>query len=155
MMLQIIDHLTLSIDHSDDDWDDGAANNGQPSMVNVQWNKLPIGLKESLIGVPVTMHMPVLCGVLPIAAAYADQVQIEYCDGNLQHLGLMSIIRGEQASNKSVVKNAVDVWKRQFDEEDALARKREEEWKERKKGRKANEKAPEDPKVLRSVVQHS
>ena len=113
---------------------------------------LPIGLKESLAGVPVTMHMPVLCGVLPIAAAYADQVQIQYCDGNLQHLGLMSIIRGEQASNKSVVKNAVDVWKRQFDEEDALARKREEEWKERKKGRKANEKAPEDPKVLIRMV---
>ena len=113
---------------------------------------LPIGLKESLVGVPETMHMPVLCGVLPIAAAYADQVQVEYCDGNLQHLGLMSIIRGEQASNKSVVKNAVDVWKRQFDEEDALARKREEEWKERKKGRKANEKAPEDPKVLIRMV---
>ena len=120
--------------------------------VKVNVKVLPIGLKESLTGVPVTMHMPVLCGVLPIAAAYADQVEVEYCDGNLQHLGLMSIIRGEQASNKSVVKNAVDVWKRQFDEEDALARKREEEWKERKKGRKANEKAPEDPKVLIRVV---
>ena len=113
---------------------------------------LPIGLRESLAGVPETMHMPVLCGVLPIAAAYADGVEVEYCDGNRQHLGLMSIIRGEQASNKSVVKNAVDIWKRQFDEEDALARKREEEWKERKKGRKANEKAPDDPKVLIRMV---
>jgi len=120
--------------------------------VKVNVKALPMGLKESLVGVPVSMHMPVLCGVLPIAAAYADQVQIQYCDGNLQHLGLMSIIRGEQASNKSVVKNAVDVWKRQFDEEDALARKREEEWKERKKGRKANEKAPEDPHVLIRMV---
>ena len=110
--------------------------------------KLPIGLKESLVGVPASMHMPVLCGVMPICGAYADQVEVEYCDGNYQHLGLMSIIHGEQASNKSVVKNAIDVWKRQFDEEDALARKREEEWKERKKGRKANEKAPEDPHVL-------
>ena len=88
---------------------------------------LPIGLRESLVGVPVSMHMPVLCGVMPICAAYADQVEVEYCDGNTHHLGLMSIIRGEQASNKSVVKNAVDIWKRQFDEEDALARKREEE----------------------------
>ena len=113
---------------------------------------LPIGLKESLVGVPASMHMPVLCGVLPIAAAYADQVEVEYCDGNRQHLGLMSIIRGEQASNKSVVKNAVDIWKRQFDEEDRLARKREEEWKERKKSRKANEKAPDDPKVLIRMV---
>ena len=98
------------------------------------------------------MHMPVLCSVLPIAAAYADQVEVEYCDGNRQKLGLMSIIRGEQASGKSVCKNAVDIWKRQFDEEDSLARKREEEWKERKKGRKANEKAPEDPKVLIRMV---
>ncbi len=113
---------------------------------------LPIGLKESLVGVPASMHMPVLCGIMPIAAAYADQVTVEYCDGNIHRLGLMSIIRGEQASNKSVVKNAVDIWKRQLDEEDALARKREEEWKERKKGRKANEKAPEDPHVLIRVV---
>ena len=116
--------------------------------VKVNVKTLPIGLRESLVGVPVTMHMPVLCGLMPIAAAYADQVEVEYCDGNKQNLGLMTIIRGEQASNKSVVKNAIDVWKRQFDEEDALARKREEEWKERKKGRKANEKAPEDPHVL-------
>ena len=147
----IIDNLSLTINHSDEDELDGAEN-GQSSIFNVQWNKLPIGLKESLVGVPVSMHMPVLCGVLPIAAAYADQVTVEYCDGNTQRLGLMSIIRGEQASNKSVVKNAVDIWKRQLDEEDALARKREEEWKERKKGRKASEKAPEDPHVLIRVV---
>ena len=120
--------------------------------VKVNIKALPIGLKESLVGVPVSMHMPVLCGIMPICATYADQVTVEYCDGNIHRLGLMSIIRGEQASNKSVVKNAVDIWKRQLDEEDALARKREEEWKERKKGRKANEKAPEDPHVLIRVV---
>ena len=114
--------------------------------------KLPIGLKESLVGVPAAMHMPVLCGVMPICGAYADGVEVEYCDGNIHRLGLMTIIRGEQASNKSVVKNAIDVWKRQLDEEDTLARKREEEWKERKKGRKANEKAPEDPHVLIRMV---
>ena len=120
----------------------------QCSKFNVQSSKLPIGLKESLVGVPQNMQMPVLCSVLPIAAAYADQVEVEYCDGNHQHLGIMSIILGEQASGKSVCKHAIDVWKRQFEEEDALARKREEEWKERKKSRKANEKAPDDPHVL-------
>jgi len=113
---------------------------------------LPVGLKESLTGVPVSMHMPVLCSVLPLAAAYADQVEVRYCDGEMQKLGMMSIIYGEQASGKSVCKHAVNIWKRQFDEEDALARKREDEWKERKKSRKANEKAPEDPKVLIRVV---
>ena len=122
------------------------------SMVNVQWNKLPIGLKESLVGVPAAMHMPVLCSLMPLAAAYADQVEVRYCDGEMQKLGMMSIIYGEQASGKSVCKHAVNIWKRQFDEEDALARKREDAWKERKKSRKANEKAPEDPKVLIRVV---
>ncbi len=120
------------------------------SRLNVR--TLPLGLKESLAGVPETMRMPVICSVMPIAAAYADQVEVKYCDGNIQRLGLMSIIRGEQASGKSVCKLAVDVWKRQFDEEDALARKREEEWRERKKARKANEKAPDDPKVLIRTV---
>mgnify|MGYP002857459812 CR=1 FL=1 len=149
MMQGIVDALEMGI--STDEIEDAEAVEAETG-VKVNVRTLPIGLKESLTGIPVSMHMPVLCGVLPIAAAYADQVQIEYCDGNLQHLGLMSIIRGEQASNKSVVKNAIDVWKRQFDEEDALARKREEEWKERKKGRKANEKAPEDPHVLIRMV---
>lgn len=110
--------------------------------------QLPIGLKESLVGVPKNMQMPVLCAVLPIAAAYADGVEVKYCDGTLQHLGLMSIIHGEQASGKSVCKSAIDVWKRQFDREDAMARMIEDEWKERRKARKANEKAPSDPHVI-------
>ena len=149
VMQQILDALELGI--SSDEIEDAEAVAAETGIkVNVK--ALPIGLRESLVGVPVSMHMPVLCGVMPICAAYADQVEVEYCDGNTHHLGLMSIIRGEQASNKSVVKNAVDIWKHQLDEEDALARKREEEWKERKKGRKANEKAPEDPHVLIRVV---
>ena len=149
LMDQIVSALELGI--SPDEIEDAEAVEKETG-VKVNVKTLPIGLKESLVGVPVSMHMPLLCGVMPIAAAYADQVEVEYCDGNRQHLGLMAIIRGEQASNKSVVKNAVDVWKRQFDDEDALARKREEEWKERKKGRKANEKAPDDPKVLIRMV---
>ena len=145
VMQGIIDALELGI--PTDEIEDAEAVQ-EETGVKVNVKALPIGLKESLVGVPVSMHMPVLCGIMPICGAYADQVEVEYCDGNVHRLGLMAIIHGEQASNKSVVKNAIDVWKRQFDEEDALARKREEEWKERKKGRKANEKAPEDPHVL-------
>ena len=152
MMTSIIDDLTSTICRSGDEEVDGDSSNSQSSLFNVRLKKLPIGLRESLIGVPKNMQMPVLCSVLPIAAAYADQVEVEYCDGQRQRLGLMSIIRGEQASGKSVCKNAVDVWKRQFEEEDTLARQREEQWKERKKARKANEKAPDDPKVLIRMV---
>ena len=145
VMQSIIDALELGI--SADEIEDAEAVQ-EETGVKVNVKALPIGLKESLVGVPVSMHMPVLCGIMPICGAYADGVEVEYCDGNVHRLGLMAIIHGDQASNKSVVKNAIDIWKRQFDQEDALARKREEEWKERKKGRKANEKAPEDPHVL-------
>ena len=150
-MQSIIDHLTMNNEHADEEWD-AEENTSYFTLPPSLKKNLAMGLKESLEGVPTSMHMPVLCSVLPIAAAYADQVEVEYCDGNRQRLGLMSIIRGEQASGKSVCKNVVDVWKRQFDEEDAIARKREEEWKERKKARKANEKAPDDPKVLIRTV---
>ena len=146
---QIVKALDLGL--SSDEIEDAEAVQ-EETGVKVNVRALPLGLKESLIGVPVAMHMPVLCSVMPLAAAYADQITVRYCDGQMQKLGMMAIIYGEQASGKSVCKHAVNIWKRQFDEEDELARKREDEWKERKKSRKANEKAPEDPHVLIRVV---
>ena len=149
LMDQIVSALEIGISSNEVEDAEAVA---EETGVKVNVKALPIGLRESLIGVPVSMHMPVLCSLMPLAAAYADQVEVRYCDGEMQKLGMMSIIYGEQASGKSVCKHAVNVWKRQFDEEDALARKREDEWRDRKKGRKANEKAPEDPKVLIRVV---
>ena len=149
MMDQIVSALEIGISSNEVEDAEAVA---EETGVKVNVKALPAGLRESLIGVPVSMHMPVLCSLMPLAAAYADQVEVRYCDGEMQKLGMMSIIYGEQASGKSVCKHAVNIWKRQFDEEDALARKREDEWKDRKKSRKANEKAPEDPKVLIRVV---
>jgi len=150
---RLIDKIVKALETgiSPDEVDDAEAVQ-EETGVKVNVKALPIGLKESLAGVPVSMHMPVLCSLMPLAAAYADQVEVRYCDGEMQKLGMMSIIYGEQASGKSVCKHAVNIWKRQLDDEDALARKREDEWKERKKNRKANEKVPDDPKVLIRVV---
>ena len=150
---RLIDQIVKALDMgiASDEIEDAEAVQ-EETGVKVNVKALPLGLKESLIGVPVAMHLPVLCSLMPLAAAYADQITVRYCDGEMQKLGMMSIIYGEQASGKSVCKHAVNIWKRQLDEEDELARKREDEWKERKKSRKANEKAPEDPKVLIRVV---
>ena len=100
----------------------------QTAPANMLPRRLPIGLKESLSGVPQPMQMPVVCAVMPIAGAYADGIEVEYCDGNRQALGLMALIYGEQASGKSVCKNAIEIWKRQMDEEDAIARQEEDKW---------------------------
>ena len=124
----------------------------QTACINNIFNTLPPVLRKTVEGVPANMHMPVLCAVLPLAAAYADGVQVRYCDGQLHRLNLMSIIVGPQASGKSVCKSKVDLWMKQMLEDDARAREIEDKWKQEKKRRKANEKAPEDPCVLiRSV----
>lgn len=107
--------------------------------------KLPPALKASLSGVPKGMHWPVIAALLPLAATYADGVGVEYCDGATQHLGLMSVILGPQASGKSVCRKVIELWKSRMAEDDRLARQKEDNWKEHMKIRKANEKIPEAP----------
>ena len=129
-----------------DEEDSESGTDGERATVNARL--LPIGLRESLAGVPKGMQMPVLTSLMPLLMAYADGVEVEYCDGKRQHLAGMAIIVGEQASGKSACKDIADLWLRPLRREDAVARQREDEWRERRKARKANEKAPEDPKVL-------
>ena len=69
---------------------------------------------------------------MPLAGAYADQVEVRYADGKSQRLGLMSVIVGEQASKKHC-KDIVDIWKRQMHDDDMAQRKLEDEWKQRRK----------------------
>ena len=149
MLQQILSDAAPSSSPEGDTTDEELQDNSSPlGGLKGGLRTLPIGLKESLKGVSEQMQMPVLCAVLPLAAAYADQVVVEYCDGQRQHLGLMSLVIGEQAAGKSVCKNVVDIWKLQMDEQDEVARDVEERWKEKKKGRKSTERAPEDPKVV-------
>lgn len=130
----------------------GGGIKGEGLCEGIKGEGLPFGLKETLDGVPSSMQMPVLCAILPLAAAYADGVKVRYCDGAEQRLGLMSVIVGPQASGKSSCSKKVALWERQMKDEDERAREIEDQWKEAKKNRKANEKAPEDPCVLiRSV----
>ncbi|MDD6516353.1 MAG: hypothetical protein PUF63_00315, partial [Prevotella sp.] len=106
------------------------------------------GLKQSLTGVPEQMRMPALCALLPMAASYADDVTFRYCDGREQRLGLMSIVVGEQASGKSVCKDIIDLWRGPMDEDDEQGRRKEDEWKKKRKNRRANEKLDPEPEVL-------
>ena len=136
----------------DDECDDEAetAETATPANpTNVETTIPPIpGLKQSLTGVPEQMRMPALCALLPMAAAYADDVTFRYCDGREQRLGLMSIVVGEQASGKSVCKDIIDLWRQPMDEDDEQGRRKEDEWKKKRKNRRANEKLDPEPEVL-------
>ena len=117
-----------------------------PFEINIR--QLPIGLRESLKPYPENLWLPILIGVMPAAMALADRVEVRYCDGKKQWLGGMAIIIGEQASNKSVVKDVVELWLTGLRQDDELVREAEEKVKDYNKTRKANERAksaPDDP----------
>lgn len=107
---------------------------------------LPSGLREPVMAAPKEMQMNVLCAIMPIAAAYADQVEIEYADEKRQYLGLMAMIIARQAGGKSGCKEAVESWMKILKDESADYRRQEDEIKNQNKCRKANERAQEIPK---------
>ena len=106
---------------------------------------LPSGLREPVMAAPKDVQMNVICSIMPIAAAYADQVEVKYADDKMQHLGLMSMIIARQAGGKSGCKEAVECWIKIIKDESKALRVKEDEVKRRNKCRKANERAEEVP----------
>ena len=107
---------------------------------------LPSGLREPVMATPKAMQMNILCAIMPIAAAYADQVEVKYADEKSQYLGLMSIIVARQAGGKSGCKEAVECWMKILKDESDEYRRQEDEIKQQNKCRKSNERAQEMPK---------
>ena len=107
---------------------------------------LPSGLREPVMAAPKAMQMNILCAIMPIAAAYADQVEVKYADEKSQYLGLMSIIVARQAGGKSGCKEAVECWMKILKDESDEYRRQEDEIKQQNKCRKSNERAQEMPK---------
>ena len=114
--------------------------------------QLPIGLKESLKPYPQNMWLPLIVGQMPALMALADGVSYRYCDGKTGYLGGMSIILGEQASNKSAIEEAVERWLVDLRREDEAVKEREDKVREANKRRKANERAQEAPAGVVRVV---
>jgi len=108
---------------------------------------LPSGLREPVLAAPKEMQMNVLCAIMPIAAAYADQIEVMYADEKKQYLGLMSIIVARQAGGKSGCKEAVECWMKILKDESDAYRRQEDEIKQHNKCRKANERAQEMPQL--------
>ena len=124
----------------------------EPTEQLPQWQinprQLPLGLRESLKGNPPIMHMPLLVGIMPCLMALASDVEVRYIDGRRHHLGGMSIIKAEQASNKSAIEETIDLWMALIRKEDEVAREREEQISAKNKNRKNNERGEADPKLL-------
>ena len=131
------------------DMEDGKEEN---PVFRIELNSLPIGLKESLKGNPPSLYLPLIVGEMPLLMAMASDVSVKYCDGRIQYLGGMAIIKAEQASNKSAIEHAVDYWIAPIRKEDSLAREKEETVARKNRGRKSNERAEAEPtEIIREV----
>ncbi len=119
---------------------------------------LPSGLRDTLMLVPDNMKMPMLCTVVPAAAAYASGVSFVYRDGSAHKLGLMSAIVGQSASGKGIFAERIGLWTKKMDAISEQARREDDEYREKlktyecSKHRKTNEKAPEDPRVFIPMI---
>ena len=137
---------------ADDVGTEGSALLSQPPMITIDFNKMPIGLKESLKPYPQKMWPALVVGLMPALMALADGVSYRYCDGKIGYLGGMAIVIGEQASNKSCIEEAVERWLVDLRHDDELVREREDKVREANRQRKANERAQEAPKGVVRVV---
>lgn len=119
---------------------------------------LPSGLRDTLMLVPDNMKMPMLCAVLPAAAAYASGASFVYRDDSVHKLGLMSAIVGQSASGKGIFAERIGLWTKKMEEISERARREDDEYREKLKTyecsrhRKTNEKAPEDPRVFIPMI---
>ena len=122
----------------------------QPPFISRR--ELSTPLQASLRPYPDSFIMPHLTGLMPALMALADGVTYRYCDGKIHHLGCMAIIMAEQSSNKSTIKDAVDMWIEQLRSEDDIIRKKEDRTRERNKVRKQSERGEETPTDVVRIV---
>ncbi len=138
--------------------DTDAQERQQLELSNKITGLLPSGLRDTLHLVPDNMKMPMLCTVLPAAAAYASDVSFVYRDGAVHRLGLMSAIVGQSASGKGIFAERIGFWTKKMNTLSEQGRQEEDEYREKRKAyecsksRKANEKAPEDPHVFIPMI---
>lgn len=119
---------------------------------------LPSGLRDTLMLVPDNMKMPMLCAVVPAAAAYASGASFVYRDDSVHKLGLMSAIVGQSASGKGIFAERIGLWTKKMEEISERARREDDEYREKlktyecSKHRKTNEEAPKDPRVFIPMI---
>lgn len=118
--------------------------------------RLPRGLRDTVAGLPDEKVLPVLLTVLPCAAAYASDVKVEYRDGTIQPLVLMSAIIGHSASGKSICARRLGPWMKKMDEEsakaDAIEREHKKKCNNNNKNNKNKKIAQELPHVFKQKI---
>ena len=145
LMDQIVEELAENANDNinvNDDED----NNGQCSMLNVQWDKLPQGVKESVESAEPQLAMSVLTAICPAIGALATGVKLDVHDQK-KGLNLIAYIAGDFASGKGSIDPVVDAWMSEVKATDNMYLQQEDEWRAKKRAAKNKKEQPEEPKL--------
>ena len=126
--------------------EDSDADNGQCSMFNVQWKRLPQGIKDSIDAVGPQLAMPVVTAVCPAIGALATGVTLDV-HGQKKGLNLIAYIAGDFASGKGDIDPVVDAWMSEVAALDKMYQMQEDEWRAKKRAAKNKKDQPEEPKL--------
>ena len=142
IMDKIIEYLTSSIGHSEENWDDGAAN-VQSSMVNVQCNKLPMMPKKlpKLVqlltsNTPEMYKAAVAHALFPPLATHLCEVRFTYTDNVEHEATLMNCLMAGTGAGKGCIDEPIRHIMADIARRDKENERREAEWKKdcQKKG---------------------
>ncbi len=140
----IIDNEELRVKNEEFAADD--SDNVQCSMFNVQWKRLPQGVKDSIDAVGPHLAMPVVTAICPCIGALATGVVLDV-HGRKKGLNLISYIAGDFASGKGDIDPVVDAWMGEVQALDKMYQMQEDEWRAKKRAAKNKKEQPEEPKL--------
>ena len=119
---------------------------GQSPMVNVQWKRMPQGVKDSIEAVGTQLAMPVVTAICPCIGALATGVTLDV-HGQKRGLNLIAYIAGDFASGKGKIDPVVDAWMSEVQALDKMYQMQEDEWRAKKRAAKNKKEQPEEPKL--------
>ena len=104
-----------------------AEEDAQPSIFNLQWKKMPQGVKDSIEAVGPEMAMAAVTAICPCIGALATGVVLDV-HKQKRGLNIISYIAGEFASGKGSIDPVVEAWMSEVKAVDMMYQQQEEEF---------------------------
>ena len=123
-----------------------AEEDAQPSIFNLQWKKMPQGVKDSIEAVGPEMAMAAVTAICPCIGALATGVVLDV-HKQKRGLNIISYIAGEFASGKGSIDPVVEAWMSEVKAVDMMYQQQEEEFRSKKRAAKNKKDQPEEPKL--------
>ena len=118
---------------------DADSESGPSSMFNLQWKKMPQGIRDSIEAVGPGLAMPVVTAICPCIGALATGVKLDV-HGKKRGLNIIAYIAGDFASRKGDIDPVIEAWMSEVKALDTMYQQQEDEFRSKKD-------QPEEPKL--------